>query len=177
MAKRRSRKTKRSKISGVRRKRTRMSGIGSIDFMNIAGVLAGGVIAGFVNTFNKEDETTKLKKIDPKLFAGGKIALGVALPMFIKNPIVSGIGAGMVAVGGLELVKNLAPKMISGFGALEDTDTISISLEGVNVLSGNNFDEVVLAGDNDISVINGNDDISVVNGNDDMNFDNDDDYL
>ena len=177
MAKRRSRKTKRSKISGVRRKRTRMSGIGSIDFMNIAGVLAGGVIAGFVNTFNKEDETTKLKKIDPKLFAGGKIALGVALPMFIKNPIVSGIGAGMIAVGGLELVKNLAPKMISGFGALEDTDTISISLEGVNVLSGNNFDEGVLAGDNDISVINGNDDISVVNGNDDMNFDNDDDYL
>ena len=97
--------------------------------------------------------------------------------MFIKNPIVNGIGAGMIAVGGLELVKNLAPKIISGFGALEDTDTISISLEGVNVLSGNDFDEGVLAGNDDISVINGNDDISVVNGNDDMNFDNDDDYL
>ena len=177
MAKRRSRKTKRSKVSGVRRKTTRMSGIGSIDFLNIAGILAGGVIAGFVNTFNKEDETTKLKKIDPKLFAGGKIALGVALPMLVKNPIVNGIGAGMIAVGGLELIKNLAPKMISGFGALEDTDTISISLEGVNVLSGNNFDEGVLAGNDDISVINGNDDITVVNGNDDMNFDNDDDYL
>lgn len=177
MAKRR--KTKRSKMSGVRRKKSRVSGLGSIDFMNIASVLAGGVIAGYVNTFNKEDETTKLKKIDPKIFAGGKIALGIALPMFIKNPIVNGIGAGMVAVGGLELVKNLAPKMISGFGALEDSDTISISLEGVNVLSGNDFSDGVLAGNDDISVVNGNDDISVVNGDDDnyMSYDNDDDYL
>ena len=173
MAKRR--KKTRSKMSGVRRKRSRVSGLGSIDIMNIGSILVGGLIAGYVNNFNKEDPTTKERKISPTIFAGGKIALGVALPMFIKNPIASGVGAGMIAVGGLELVKNLAPTMISGFGALEDSDTISISLEGVNVLSGNDFSDGVLAG-NDISVVNGNDDISVVNGMD-SDYDNDDDYL
>ena len=60
---------------------------------------------------------------------------------------------------------------------MQDTDTISISLEGVNVLSGNDFEEGVLAGNDDISVVNGNDDISVVNGDDYMSYDNDDDYL
>lgn len=174
MAKRR--KKTRSKMSGVRRKRSRVSGLGSIDIMNIGSILAGGLIAGYINKFNKEDATTKEKAISPTIFAGGKLALGIALPMFIKNSIASGIGAGMIAVGGLELIKNLAPTMVSGFGALEDSDTISISLEGVNVLSGNNFDEGVLAGNDDISVVNGNDDISVVNGYDDM-YDNDDQYL
>ena len=175
MAKRR--KKSRSKMAGVRRKRSRVSGLGSIDIMNIGSILAGGLIAGYINKFNKEkDPTTKEKTINPTIFAGGKLALGVALPMFIKSPIASGIGAGMIAVGGLELLKNLAPTMVSGFGALEDSDTISISLEGVNVLSGNNFDDGVLAGNDDISVVNGNDDISVVNGYDDM-YDNDDQYL
>ena len=174
MAKRR--KKTRSKMSGVRRKRSRVSGLGNIDFMAIGGAIAGGIIAGYVNKFNKIDDTTKKPTIDTNLFAGGKIALGVALPMFIKNPLINGVGLGMVAVGGLELIKNLAPTMVSGFGALEDSDTISISLEGVNVLSGNNFDDGVLAGNDDISVVNGNDDISVVNGYDDM-YDNDDQYL
>jgi hypothetical protein len=41
------------------------------------------------------------------------------------------------------------------------------------VLSGNNFSEGVLAGNDDISVVNGMDDISVVNGFDDMYDDND----
>ena len=175
MAKRR--KKTRSKISGVRRKRSRVSGLGSIDIMNIGSILVGGLIAGYVNNFNKEDATTKERKINPTIFAGGKIALGVALPMFIKNPIASGVGAGMIAVGGLELVKNLAPTMISGFGALEDSDTISISLEGVNVLSGTDFDSDGILAGNDISVVNGNDDISVVNGMDSDMYDNDDDYL
>jgi hypothetical protein len=174
MAKRR--KKTRSKMSGVRRKRSRVSGLGSIDIMNIGSILVGGLIAGYINKFNTEDATTKERKINPTIFAGGKLALGVALPMFIKNPIASGVGAGMIAVGGLELIKNLAPTMVSGFGALEDSDTISISLEGVNVLSGNDFNEGVLAG-NDISVVNGNDDIAVINGMDNDMFDNDDDYL
>lgn len=175
MAKRR--KTKRSKMSGVRKRKSRVSGLGNIDFMSIGGALAGGLVAGYVNNFNKLDTATQKKSIDPNLFAGGKIALGIALPMLVKNPLVSGIGMGMIAVGGLELIKGLAPTLISGFGELQDTDTISISLEGVNVLSGNDFDEGVLAGNDDISVVNGNDDISVVNGDDYMSYDNDDDYL
>ena len=176
MAKRR--KTRRTKMSGLRKKKSRVSGLGNIDLMSIGGALAGGLVAGYVNKFNKIDDTTKKPTIDPNLFAGGKIALGIVLPMFIKqNPLINGIGMGMIAVGGLELIKNLSPTMISGFGELQDTDTISISLEGVNVLNGNDFSEGVLAGNDDISVVNGNDDISVVNGDDYMSYDNDDDYL
>lgn len=162
MAKRR--KTKRTKMSGVRR-RSKVNGLGAIDFMNIIAVAGGAVAGGLVNKFVP---TT----INTKLVSGGKIALGIALPMLVKSPLMSGIGAGMIAIGSYELVKSTG--VISGLGA--DDDTISISLEGVNVLSGNDFSEGVLAGNDDISVVNGNDDISVVNGYDDM-YDNDDDYL
>ena len=159
MAKRR--KTKRTKMSGVRR-RSKVSGIGAIDFMNIIAVAGGAVAAGFVN---KVVPST----INTKLVSGGKIALGIALPMLIKSPLMSGVGAGMIAIGSYELVKSTG--VISGLGA--DDDTISISLEGVDVLSGNDFDSGVLAGNDDISVVNGNDDISVINGFDDMYDEND----
>ena len=162
MAKRR--KTKRSKISGVRRRRSRVSGIGAIDFMNIIAVAGGAVAGGLVNKFVPAT-------INTNLVSGGKIALGIALPMLIKSPLMSGIGAGMIAIGSYELVKTTG--VISGLGA---DDSVTISLEGVNVLSGNDFSEGVLAGNDDISVVNGNDDISVVNGYDDM-YDNDNDYL
>lgn len=159
MAKRR--KTKRSKMSGVRRKRSRVSGLGAIDFMNIIAVAGGAVAAGLVN---KVVPAT----INPNLVSGGKIALGIALPMFVKSPLMSGIGAGMIAVGSYELVKSTG--IVSGFGAANDM--VTVSLEGVDVLSGNDFSNGVLAGNDDISVVNGLDDISVVNG-----YDNDDEYL
>lgn len=163
MAKRR--KTKKSKMSGVRRRRSRVSGIGAIDIMNIIAVAGGAVAGGLVNKFVPAT-------INPKIASGGKIALGIALPMLVKSPLMSGIGAGMIAIGSYELVKSTG--VISGLG--QDDDTISISLEGVNVLSGNDFSEGVLAGNDDISVVNGLDDISVVNGYDNM-YDNDNDYL
>lgn len=126
-------KRKKRKMSGVRRRRGRsMSGI---DTTSILGVVAGAVAAGYLNkivpaTFND------------KLLAGGKVALGVALPMFIKSnkSLVGGIGAGMVAVGSVDLLKS--------FGALSgDFD--------IPVINGD-----VLAGDmedmsGDMPVING----------------------
>ena len=74
MAKRR--KTKKSKMSGVRRRRSRVSGIGAIDFMNIIAVAGGAVAGGLVNKFVPAT-------INPKIVSGGKIALGIALPMFV----------------------------------------------------------------------------------------------
>jgi hypothetical protein len=152
-------------MSGVRRKRSRVSGLGAIDFMSIIAVAGGAVAAGLVN---KVVPAT----VNPNLVSGGKIALGVALPMFIKSPLMSGIGAGMIAVGSYELVKTTG--IVSGFG-VADSDMVTISLEGVDVLSGNDFSTGVLAGNDDISVVNGLDDISVVNGYE--MYDNDNDYL
>ena len=122
MAKRKKRK---SKVSGIRRKR-KMSGLGAIDTQNILGVVAGAVVAGYLNKIVPAN-------VNDKVLAGGKVALGVALPMFWKKPIAQGIGAGMVAVGSVDLLKS--------FGALSgDFD--------IPVISGD-----VLSGD--LDVING----------------------
>jgi hypothetical protein len=101
------RKTKR-KMSGVRRKRSRS--MGAIDTTNILGVVGGALIAGYLN---KIVPTT----VDSRLLAGGKVALGVALPMFVKSGatknILAGVGSGMIAVGSVDLLKS--------FGVLSGT--------------------------------------------------------
>jgi len=139
----------------------RRSGMGakksSIDFTNILGVVAGAVAAGYLNKLVPADS-----KIDPKIIAGGKIALGVALPMFVKSGsmknVLGGAGSGMIAVGAVELLKEM--DMLSG--AAED-DVLEISLNGdMDVLSGDDMAVInasVLAED-DMSVINGYDEES-----------------
>jgi len=128
MAKRR----KKSKVSGIRRRKRSYSGVGAIDIQNIGGVIAGAVIAGYINKLIPAT-------VNDKIVAGGKVALGIALPMFVKNPktknLVAGVGSGMIAVGAVDLLKS--------FGALSgDFD--------IPVINGD-----VLAGDDDIPVING----------------------
>jgi hypothetical protein len=151
---------RRKKTRKAGRKRSRKSTMGAIDFTNILGVVAGAVVAGYVDKLVPDT-------INNKIVAGGKIALGIALPMFVKSGsmknILGGAGAGMIAVGSLDLLKEFG--VLSG--SAED-DMLEISLNG---------DQDILAGDDDISVINadvlsGDDDISVINGYDDM----DDEY-
>jgi len=134
------------------RRRSHKSGMGAIDFTNILGVVAGAVAAGYLDKLVPDS-------VNPKITAGGKIALGVALPMFVKSGsmknILAGAGAGMIAVGSVDLLK--------GFGVLSgaaEDDVLEISLNG---------DMDVLAGD-DMAVINASvlaeDDMSVINGYD-----------
>jgi hypothetical protein len=149
MAKRR----KKTKKAG--RRRSRKTSMGNIDITNILGVVAGAVVAGYLDKVIPET-------IDNKIVAGGKIALGIALPMFVKSGsiknILGGAGAGMIAVGSVDLLKEFG--VLSG---TSDDDMLEISLNG---------DQDVLSGDDDINVINGDvlagdDDISVINGMDD----------
>jgi hypothetical protein len=148
-------KHRKSRMSGVKRRR---HSVGAIDFTNILSVVAGAVAGSMVN---KVVPST----VDPRLVSGGKVALGVALPMFSKSGstknILSGVGSGMIALGSIELLRSFAPTMFSGV----DDEFVSVSLDGIgeSVLA-----EDVLSGD--IDVING--DISVVNGDDeDMDYD------
>ena len=148
-------KRRKHKISGTKRRRTHhRSGIGAIDTQNILGVVAGSVLAGYLNkivpaTFND------------KILAAGKVAIGIALPMVSKNGktknLLAGVGAGFIAVGSVDLLKS--------FGALSgDFD--------IPVINGE-----VLSGDDDIPVING----EVLSGDDDMMSGDDemsgDDYM
>jgi len=162
-------KRRKHKISGTKRRRTHhRSGIGAIDTQNILGVVAGSVLAGYLNkivpaTFND------------KILAAGKVAIGIALPMVSKNGktknLLAGVGAGFIAVGSVDLLKS--------FGALSgDFDIPVINGE---VLSGDDDIPVingeVLSGDDDIPVING----EVLSGDDDMMSGDDemsgDDYM
>jgi len=172
MAKRK--KTRKSYSRG--RKRSRMSGIGAIDIMNIVAVAGGAVVAGMVNKFVPST-------INDKIVSGGKIALGVALPMLSKDGktknLLSGVGAGMIAVGSVELLKSFG--VLSGLGA--DDETISVSLDGIgesvlaesvlaeDVLTGDDLSVVNGIGEDDLSVVNGMDeDLSVVNGDDEIDY-------
>jgi hypothetical protein len=113
----------------------------------ILGITAGAIIAKKVDTF--------LPNLNPTIRNAAKVALGVALPMVAKMPLMASVGQGMIAVGASSLVGGLVP-------ALGATDEVLI-------LSG--LDEI--GGDDDISEVNGideigNDDISEVNGLDEI---------
>lgn len=138
------RSKKHRKVSGVRRKRSH--GISGIDTTNLLGVVAGAVAAGYLNKLVPAT-------VNDKLLAGGKVGLGIALPMLFKSGkmkgIAAGVGAGMVAVGSVDLLKS--------FGALSgDFDIPVINGDsdelGADILSGDS-DEL----GEDISVINGGD--------------------
>lgn len=137
------RKKSKKRMSGVRRKRSRS--MGAIDTTNILGVVGGALIAGYLN---KIVPTT----VDSRLLAGGKVALGIALPMFVKSGatknILSGVGSGMVAVGSVDLLKS--------FGVLSGTFDLPVIngniLGAGDMLSGYdlptiNGDEFGLGGD------------------------------
>jgi len=155
--KRRTKRHAKRKVSGVRRRRSHS--MAGIDATNILGVIGGAVIAGYLNKIIPAT-------VNDKLIAGGKVALGIALPMFVKGKmshLVGGIGAGMVAVGSVDLLKS--------FGALNGDFDIPV-ING-DVLAGDVLAGDVLSGDDsDIPVINGVDDF--MSGDDDfMNGDED----
>jgi hypothetical protein len=130
------RRKSKKRMSGVRRKRSRS--MGAIDTTNILGVVGGALIAGYLN---KIVPTT----VDSKLLAGGKVALGIALPMFVKSGatknILTGVGSGMIAVGSVDLLKS--------FGVLSGTFDLP-------VINGNILGSGSVLSGYDLPVINGN---------------------
>lgn len=108
MAKRTSRKTKKRSI-----RRRRVSGVSGIDGQAIALAIGGAFIAHKLQAFLAKDPSkTMLVNISP--FAG--LALGIGLPMVVKNPMVRALSAGMVPVGGLAVLKKFLPGAV---GALD----------------------------------------------------------
>jgi hypothetical protein len=119
----------------------------------IGGIAAGAIVAKQLN---------KMLKFDAKILAAGKVALGVALPRFIKSPLMTSVGSGMIAVGATELVGSFVP-------ALAGTDDV-VLLSGLDEIG--ELDEIGMLdemnGMNDISEVNGLNDISEVNGLDEI---------
>ena len=101
---RRKRATKKSSY-----RRRRMSGVGAMG-SQITGALytiAGAVAAGAVTKFLPATMNDKLKAAVP-------VVVGIMLPKYLKGNIGQGIGAGMVATGGLKLVQSFG--ILNGIG-------------------------------------------------------------
>ena len=101
---RRKRATKKSSY-----RRRRMSGVGAMG-SQITGALytiAGAVAAGAVTKFLPATMNEKLKSAVP-------VVVGIMLPKYLKGNIGAGVGAGMVAAGGLKLVQSFG--ILNGIG-------------------------------------------------------------
>jgi len=100
---RRKRATKR------RTSRRRMSGVGAMgsQVTNAVYTIAGAVAAGAVAKFLPATMNDKLKAAVP-------VVVGIMLPKYLKGNIGAGIGAGMVAAGGLKLVQSFG--ILAGVG-------------------------------------------------------------
>lgn len=151
---------RRPKNKPKRRSYKRSSSMGAVAsnlLTTIGGIAAGAIVAKQLN---------KMLKFDAKILAAGKVALGVALPRFIKNPLMTSVGQGMIAVGATELVGAFVPSLgaaddvvlLSGLDEMGGLDEIGeySELSGLDVMNG------------DISEVNGYGDISEVNGLDEI---------
>ena len=144
----RRRKASRAKV--VRRRKvgsTAAFKAGSI-FTQVLGITAGAIVAKKVDTF--------LPKLDSNVRNAAKVALGVALPMFVKSPLMASVGQGMIAVGASSLVGGLVPAL----GATDEVLVLS-GTDDINTVNG--MDEI---GSNEIDEVNGIDEI----GADDMDI-------
>jgi hypothetical protein len=87
-----------------------MSGVGAMGSQVTSAIytIAGAVAAGAVAKFLPATMNDKLKAAVP-------VVVGIMLPKYLKGNIGAGVGAGMVAAGGLKLVQSFG--ILNGIGA------------------------------------------------------------
>lgn len=96
-------------------RRRKMSGIGG-SVASVAYIAGGAILAQVITQKFVAPMTTSQTSTTQGLIAGAvPIALGMLTPKFIKSDVGAKLGAGMIAVGGLNLVKTTG--LISGIGA------------------------------------------------------------
>lgn len=110
MARRKSRV--KSRKTSRRRKMSGMGGtVASAAYIAGGAILAQVIVQKFISPMTSGQTSTT-----QGLIAGAvPIALGMFTPSFIKGDVGAKLGAGMIAVGGLNLVKTTG--LISGMGA------------------------------------------------------------
>ena len=107
---------KKAKKATSRRRRS-MSGIGKVGSTATSAlyVIAGAAAAGYVTKMLPATLSDKVKAAIP-------VAAGLILPRFIKSNLGQGLGAGMVAVGGLKLVQSFG--VLNGIGYADNSYSV-----------------------------------------------------
>lgn len=97
--------------SAPKRRRSRMGAIGRRreGIQRTLGLVGGAVLTGVINNMIPSD---KLGTNGKKYIAAGEVVLGYLLPGFIKGDLFAGIGDGLIAAGGLNLLHEFG--VISG---------------------------------------------------------------
>jgi hypothetical protein len=138
---------RRKRKKSYSRKSRRMGAAGGGKLMDMVAVIGGSAVAGLL--------TSKLfPNLDDKIKNAAVIGVGgFLMPKVIKGSIGSALGMGMVAAGGLGLLRNFG--VISG---VDDVLEIPVSVgeieDNISVISGN---EDVMAGDDELAVLTGDD--------------------
>lgn len=80
--------------------------------MKVGGNVGGGALAAYANKIPVGNGETLGTKVDPKLLGAGKVLIAAFVPDLLfkkKNQFVEDAAAGMITVGGLEILKALLP--------------------------------------------------------------------
>jgi hypothetical protein len=136
-------KRKKSRKTYSRRRRS-MGAIGGQMVMDVAGLTLGAVLGKQVGKF--------LPSLDSRLTAVGTIVLGAFLPKISSTPLVRGIGNGMIAIGGSQLLGGFVPALgatddvvlLSGIDQIGEMDTLGADISEINgtdISEINGFDE------------------------------------
>lgn len=130
---------RRKKHARKSHRRGRMGAVRGNILMDAVTVVGGAVLGGVVKRFIPGTETVKSAVIT---------AAGIFTPQLIKGPAGAKLGAGMVAYGGVSLVKELADKEGRFIAGVADTLSIPMKVgeiqDNLSVIAGG---DSVLAGD------------------------------
>lgn len=103
--------------------------VSKINFMSIAGGVAGGMVAKFVSKLTTPSEPLKDGEID-FMTVGVQAVAGAAISAFSKNDLLKGIGSGMIGVAGYKLATDLKigeeEAKTSGLGLLPSQNAIGL---------------------------------------------------
>lgn len=146
----------RSRTATKKRHSRKVSGIlGKGDLMMALGLVAGGIAAREANNIiQKTFPGTSLN-----IVAAGQVALGFALPHFVKNSFVKSMGQGMMVIGGTQFAVNLG--VISGM----DAGKYSYRING----AGTSSLKAINGGTSRLQAVNGTSELQAVNGSLDKN--------
>lgn len=144
-------KKKKSKKKGSRRRRGRLGSTAGERFTGALMVMGGAALSRTIDAVLPDD-----MDIDPKIIAGGKMAVAIFAPTMFKDPktrrIAEQVGDGMLAVAGMEMLDAFGffegvglPKMSKNrMSEADDVEELAVVIEGLDEMN----DEVINDGIN-----------------------------
>ena len=130
---------RRKKSRKAPRRRSRMGAVKGGMLQDALGIVAGAALAGVVKKFVPGTDAIK---------NGAVIAAGLFTPRLLKGKMGANLGAGMIAYGGVSLVKGLIDPTGKFIAGMDDTLSIPVTVgqtdDNLSVIAGA---PAVMAGD------------------------------